>query len=217
MGIISFFQKKPTLESFDQTLTRERLIQSGRILVVDDDPTLLLIQELKDEGFAVDHDREGKDLHSIENQIYDLAILDYHGVGQRLGNSQGLDLLKHIRRVSPRTRLIAYTSRSLNAAESEFFRKSHAVLPKDLGLGDSLALIEGELRKAFSKEHLFDALIEKLQVSNPQEKQKLQETLTKALSKGNEAGFRDKIAKIAGSVSEKAVEIIISKLFLPKS
>ena len=45
---------------------------------------------------------------------------------------QGLDLVKHLKRVSPRTRLIAYTSRSLNASESDFFRLSHAVLPKDL-------------------------------------------------------------------------------------
>ena len=169
MSITTWFKKIPALNSFDQTITRERLIQSGRIIVVDDE-TPILIGELKDEGFAVHHDLEGKDLHNIENQIYDLAILDYHGVGQRLGNSQGLDLLKHIRRVSPRTRIIAFTSRSLNAAESEFFRLSHAVLPKDLGLGDSLALIEGELRKAFSKEHLFESLITKLQISNPQEK-----------------------------------------------
>lgn len=215
MSITSWFKKKPSLESFDQTLTRERLIQSGRIIVVDDE-TPLLIGELKDEGFAVDHDLEGKDLHNIESQIYDLAILDYHGVGQRLGASQGLDLLKHIRRVSPRTRLIAYTSRSLNAAESEFFRLSHAVLPKDLGLGDSLALIEGELRKAFSKEYLFEALISKLQISSPIEKQRIQDVLIKALSRGDEAGFKEKITNIVGSVAEKAVEIIISKLFLAK-
>jgi CheY-like chemotaxis protein len=211
----SWFRKKPSLESFDDTITRERLIQSGRIVVVDDESPLL-IEELKDEGFAVDHDREGKDLHNIESQIYDLAILDYHGVGQRLGNSQGLDLLKHIRRVSPRTRLIAYTSRSLNAAESEFFRLSHAVLPKDLGLGDSLAIIEGELRKSFSKEHLFEALISKLQISSPHEKQRLQDALVKALSRGDEGGFKEKITKIAGSVVGKAVEIIIAKLFFAK-
>ena len=213
MILKSWFKKAPSLESFDQTLTRERLIQSGRIILVDDE-TPLLIQELKDEGFAVDHDLEGKDLHNLESQIYDLAILDYHGVGQRLGSSQGLDLLKHIRRVSPRTRLIAYTSRSLNAAESEFFRLSHSVLPKDLGLGDSLVLIESELRKAFSKEHLFEALISKLQLSKPQDKQYFHDALVKALSKGDESTFKEAITKAVGDASQKAVEIIISKLFV---
>jgi DNA-binding response OmpR family regulator len=211
----SLFKTKPTLESFDQTLTRECLIQSARILVVDDEEPLL-IGELKSEGFAVDHDREGKDLHNIESQIYDLTILDYHGVGRRLGSAQGLDLLKHIRRVSPRTRLIAYTSRSLNATESEFFRLSHIVLPKDMGLGDSLTLIEAELRKAFSKEHLLEALMTKLSISSGTEKEKLKDALVKALSHNNETAFKEQIIKIAGSVSEKAVEIIISKMFLNK-
>lgn len=213
--IVSAFKKKTSLDSFDKTLTRERLIQSARIIVVDDEEPLL-IGELKREGFSVDHDRVGEDLHNIENQIYDLAILDYHGVGRRLGNSQGLDLLKHIRRVSPRTRLIAYTSRSLSAGESEFFRLSHVVLPKDMGLGDSLNLIEGELRKAFSKEHLFEALIEKLSVKDTDERRKIQSALAKALSKNDENGFKDEIKKSAGVVAEKAVEIIISRMFLTK-
>ena len=215
MSITSWFKKLPTLHSLDQNMTRERLIQSGRIIVIDDEVPLL-VAELKAEGFAVDHDREGKDLHNIEGQIYDLAILDYHGVGQRLGTSQGLDLLKHFRRVSPRTRLIAYTSRSLNAQESEFFRLSHVVLPKDLGLGDSLALIEAELRKAFSKEHLFEALISKLEVSDPRDKQRIQDALVKALTKGDESGFKEKLSKTAGTLAVKAVELTISKLFLPK-
>jgi len=213
--IWSHFRKTAPLESLDHPVTRECLIQSARVLIVDDEEPLL-IGELKSEGFAVDHDREGKDLHNIENQIYDLAILDYAGVGQRLGGAQGLDLLKHIKRVSPRTRLIAYTSRSLNATESEFFRLSHAVLPKDMGLGDSLALIETELRKSFSKEHLFEALLAKLSLTNGAEREKVHAALTKALAKNDEAGFKEAITKIAGAASEKAAEMIISKLFPEK-
>lgn len=172
------FWKKPDLSSFDHSLTRERLIQAGRIVIIDDE-TPLLIEEMKKEGFAVDHDTTGQDLQNLENQIYDLAIIDYHGVGKRLGPMQGLDLLKHIKRVSPRTRLVAYTSRSLTASESDFFRLSHAVLPKDLGLGDSLELIEGELKKAFGKEHLFEALMAKLNVTNGREKEDIKNILLK--------------------------------------
>lgn len=204
--------KKPDLSSFDNSLTRESLIQGGRIVVIDDE-TPLLIEEMRREGFAVDHDTTGQDLHKLESQIYDVAIIDYHGVGQKLGTMQGLDLLKYIRRVSPRTRLIAYTSRSLSASESDFFRLSHAVLPKDLGLGDSLALIETELKKAFSKEHLFEALIGKLDVTNPIEKGRIRDSLAKALSEGKDTKLKDSLAKIVGKTAEKAVEIFISKLF----
>jgi hypothetical protein len=209
---ISSLWKKPSLASFDSLVTRERLIQDGRIAIIDDEEPLL-IEELTKVGFAVHHDREGRDLRNYDSQIYDVAVIDYHGVGQHLGNAQGLDLIKHIRRVSPRTRLVAYTSRSLSATESEFFRLSHAVLPKDLGLGDSLALIEGELRRAFAKEHLFEALMQKLALSDPAEKQRMQAALIKALSNRNESQFRGYVSKIAGQAAEKAVEVIIAKLF----
>lgn len=211
--IVAHFKKQPPLDSFDQTLTRERLIQCSRILIIDDEEPLL-IGELRREGFGVEHDREGHDLRNIESQLYDLAILDFHGVGRRLGNAQGLDLLKHIRRVSPRTRVIAYTSRSLNAAESEFFRLSHVVLPKDMGLVDSLSLVETELRKAYSKEHLFEALIAKLSISSGHEKQKIHAALSKALAKNDEDSFREELQKSGGKVAEKAVEIIVSRIFL---
>lgn len=207
------YWKKPELSSFDQTLTREQLVQSGRIVVIDDEQPLL-IRELHDEGFSVDHDMTGADyLRQVENQVYDIAIVDYHGVGSKLGVGQGLDLLRHIRRVSPRTRLIAYTSRSLSAAESDFFKLSHAVLPKDLGLGDSLALIETELRKSFSKEYLFEILLLKLNLLDEREKKRLHKTLIKTLSTGDQTKFTEVIAKYAGVAAEKAVGIIIARLF----
>jgi DNA-binding NtrC family response regulator len=206
-----WFQKK-TLSEFDASLGRERLIQAGRIVVVDDE-TPLLIEELQGMGFSVDHDKSGGDMRNYDNQIYDVAIVDYYGVGQRLGKGQGLDIVKHIRRVSPRTRVIAHTSRSLTATESEFFTLSHVVLPKDLGLEDSLALIERELKKAFAKEHLLDALLQKLAMSDQAERAKLHEALLKSLEKKDEAGFKKYVVGVAGAAAEKSVEIIIDKLF----
>jgi CheY-like chemotaxis protein len=206
------FWEGPDISSFEHPITRERLIQAGRIVVIDDE-TPLLVEQMSKEGFAVHHDTTGEDLSNLEAQIYDVAIVDYHGVGQRLGAMQGLDLVKHLRRVSPRTRLVAYTSRSLNASESDFFRLSHAVLPKDMGLGDSLALVETELRKAFSKEHLFEALIAKLNVTSAIEKEHIEKALLKALAKGEDVKFKEALKKIAGQTAEKAVEIIIAKLF----
>lgn len=200
------------LDAFDQAVPRERLIQSGRIVLIDDEPSLL-VGELKTAGFAVDEDRAGDDLRRLDQQIYDLAILDYYGVGARLGAAQGLELLKHIRRVSPRTRVMAYTSRSLSASESEFFRLSNSVLPKDLGLVESLALIEAELRKAFAKQHLFDALVAKLALSDPQAQLKAKKALSKALAGGGEDSFKAFIRKLAGTAAEKAVDQIIARLF----
>jgi DNA-binding NarL/FixJ family response regulator len=209
---IKGFFAPPSLDSFDGPIARERLIQTARIVMVDDEDSLL-VDELKSAGFSVEHDRAGNDLRAIDSQLYDLAILDYHGVGGRLGTAQGLDLLKHIRRVSPRTRVLAYTSRSLSATESEFFRLSHGVLPKDLGLVDSMAVIEGELQKAMGKEHLLDALLTKLNVSDAEKKRDARDALAKALRGKNESQFKDYVTKLGGTIGEKAVDVIMSRLF----
>lgn len=213
MGALDFLRKKQTLSGFDAALPRERLIQSGRLVLIDDENPILL-EELKDAGFAVDHDKTGDNIQKYDQQLYDVAIIDYHGVGNRLGSGHGLEIVKHLRRVSPRTRLIAYTSRSLSATESEFFRLCHVVLPKDLGLGDSLMIIETELRKAFAKEHLFDALLTKLDKVSYDDREKIQKELIKALSKKNENGFKEALTKIAGQAAVKGTEFILSKLFV---
>ncbi len=210
-----FFNWGPpaALSSFDGALTREELIQNGRIAFIDDEEPLL-IDHIRKSQFSVDHDRTGGELRNYEAQLYDVAIIDYYGVGQQLGTGQGLDLLKHIRRVSPRTRLIAYTSRSLNASEAEFFQKSHIVLPKDMGLGDSMALIEDQLRKSLSKEHLFEAILLKLSIANSDDRRKMHKALARALSSGDKGTFKEYVSRVAGVVAEKTVETIINKLFL---
>jgi hypothetical protein len=203
----------PELSTFDGALPREELIQKGRIAFIDDEEPLL-IEHIKKAQFSVDHDRDGSDLRNYDAQLYDVAIVDYYGVGQHLGAGQGLDLLKHIRRVSPRTRLIAYTSRSLNASESEFFRLSHVVLPKDMGLGDSMAVIEDELRKSLGKEHLFEAIVTKLSVANPDDREKMRASLSNALLKRDKTKFKDYVARAVGVTAEKTVEAVINKIFL---
>ncbi|WP_434034838.1 hypothetical protein [Cupriavidus sp. a3] len=208
-----FGKRTEPLATFDGALTREELIQKGRIAFIDDEEPLL-IEHIKSSQFVVEHDRTGDDLRNYDAQLYDVAIVDYYGVGQRLGAGQGLDLIKHIRRVSPRTRIIAYTSRSLNASESEFFRLSHAVLPKDMGLGDSMLLIEEELRKALSKEHLFEALIIKLSVSRSEDRDKMRDALSKALSGKDKTKFKEYLSKAVGIAAEKTVEAIIGKMFV---
>jgi CheY-like chemotaxis protein len=200
------------LSLFDADITRERLIQNGRIVVIDDE-TPLLIDELRKVGFSVDHEADGNDVRRIDAQLYDVAIVDFHGVGATLGPNQGLDLLRHIRRVSPRTRVIAFTSRSLSAAESEFFRKSHVVLPKNLGLEESLSLIEEQLRQAFSKQHLYEALLNKLNVSSVNDRKRIQDALAKALGNRDEGSFKKALSRIAGQAAEKSVSLIIDRLF----
>lgn len=207
-----WFWKRKMLGDYEKALPREVLVQSARVAVIDDEQPLI-IEELRKVGFAVDHDRSGADLRPYDQQLYDVAIVDFHGVGAQLGPLHGLELVRHIRRVSPRTRVIAYTSRSLSASESDFFTLSHTVLPKDLGLGESLALIEGEARKALSKQHLFDALIEKLSGAAPGKRAEIEKELVKALDHKDDQTFKKYLSKSVGFTAEKAVDVILAKIF----
>lgn len=209
-----FGWSQPTpLSEFDSSLPREELIQNSRIAFVDDEDPLL-VEHIRRSQFSVDHDKTGDDLRNYEAQLYDVAIVDYYGVGQHLGSGQGLDLLKHIKRVSPRTRIVAYTSRSLSASEAEFFRLSHVVLPKDMGLGDSMVIIEDQLRKSFSKEHIFEAILTKLSISSGDERARMHDALAKALASKDKTKFKEYISQAVGVVAEKTVEVMIGKLFV---
>ncbi len=68
--------RQPDLATYDATLTRERLIQNGRIVVVNDKAPLL-IEELRTAGFAVDHDKTGNDVRKLDSQLYDVPVVDY--------------------------------------------------------------------------------------------------------------------------------------------
>src|SRR5690606_10365909 len=100
---------------------RDVLIQSGRIIFIDDE-LMPLIEELKMSGFAVNHDLTGHDFEQqVVGQVFDVAVIDYSGVGKKYGSKQGLDLMRFIRRVSPRTRMVAYTSKGLGSDKSDFY------------------------------------------------------------------------------------------------
>jgi hypothetical protein len=88
------------------------------------------------------------------------------------------------------------------------------VLPKDMGLGDSMAVIEDELRKSLGKEHLFEAIVTKLSVANPDDREKMRASLSNALLKRDKTKFKDYVARAVGVTAEKTVEAVINKIFL---
>jgi len=204
----------PKLGKYADSVSRDILIQSGRILFVDDED-VPLIEQLKHAGLSVDHDRTGTSFEAqVNNQTYDVAILDHTGVGSSYGPAQGLDLLKFIRRVSPRTRIVAYTSKALGSGASDFFRLADTVLAKDSGKRESLERVEEQLQKAFDKQHLFDALMQKLAIASPSERDRLKGILEKGLRARDQSKFREALKKGVGFAAEKGVDIVLSRIFV---
>ena len=76
-----------------------------------------------------------------------------------------------------------------------------------------MSVIEDELRKSLGKEHLFEAIITKLSVANPEDREKMRVALANALSKRDKTKFKEYVARAVGLASEKTVEAVINKLF----
>lgn len=74
-------------------------------------------------------------------------------------------------------------------------------------------LIESELRKAFSKEHLFEALVAKLNMTDGAERSRMQKELVRALERRDEGRFKKYLSQAVGQAAEKTVEMIVAKLF----
>lgn len=209
-----WLNRPPKLESYQNGLARDVLIQSGRIIFIDDE-LIPLIEELKMSGFAVNHDTTGHDFEQqVVGQFFDVAVIDYSGVGKKYGSKQGLDLMRFIRRVSPRTRVVAYTSKGLGSDKSDFYRLADTVLAKDAGVTDSLACIEEQLQKAFSKLHLFEAMLKTLDVSSTRDREALKSAFEKALKDRDQSTLKRRIKSVTGMAVDKGVDIILAKLLV---
>lgn len=209
--MLGFFRDKEF--AIETSITRQEIIKKTRIAVIDDDEQLLLIDFLKNQGFSVDHDREGNDLSKYSTGIYDVIVIDYHGVGINLGNSQGLSLLRFLRKEAVGVRLIAYTSRSLNASEADFFKLSHAVLPKDWGVMDSMELIEEQVRITYNKNYLFDELVDGLGVRDVKSKKELKNKLIHCIEDGQRDDFNRYLSTAFRFTANKAIDVLIGKFF----
>lgn len=100
--MFSFWKKPVPVREMTTSLPRAELIQRSRIAVLDDEAPEML-QDITAQGFSVDHLRSTADerFKLLEIVFYDVLLLDYGGIGQNLGPDEGLDILRHLKRVNP--------------------------------------------------------------------------------------------------------------------
>lgn len=208
--MFSLFHKKK-VSDYNPNLSRQDLIRKSRILMIDDEKPALIDDLIKD-GFSVDYDPTGDDTAKIEKNLYDLIILDFGGVGKKFGKDQGLSLLKHIKRVNPAPFVLAYTSKSLPAEQSEFYRLTNGTLSKDAGIQESFAKIEESLRQAISVERIWNSVLQ-LALANPEDKKQLETVLLKCLKKKKFDSLYELLAdRLGSSVKESLIGILVEKL-----
>jgi len=120
--------------------------KNGRILVVDDDETILdtLAMALELEGYFVDKAENGKEaIEKSYSNFYNLAIVDW-----RLPDIEGTTLLKEFKETTPRMVRIMLTGYpSMNNAISAVNNEASAFLVKPVDFDLLLGKIDELLKK----------------------------------------------------------------------
>jgi DNA-binding response OmpR family regulator len=193
--VFGFTKKK--ISEIKINLSREEIINRGRILIIDDERPDL-IEDLEKARFSVNYveDITKQNLNLIDQSTFDLIILDFGNVGKSFGADEGLSLLKHIKRVNPSTVVYAYTSKALGTKHADFYVLTDGYLQKDAGIGESTEKIEEGLRKAMSIENLWTGMLNIANIKpGSKEDLELQDLYVRALNK------QTKIPALRGKVT----------------
>jgi len=113
---------------------------SHRILVVDDEITLrhFLRLNLEEEGYQVNEAADGQSaLNLISQQAFDVALVDL-----RLTDMDGLEVVRHLRQISPKTSVIILTAyATLDSAIESLRHGAHDYLTKPFDTNDLLTSV----------------------------------------------------------------------------
>ena len=128
----SFRSRRPSRPSPVPSLqppTIEQLKERAHILVVDDQ-SFEYLPALEREGFRVKWLRDLESTVEIEQGMYDVVLLDLHGVATSISSQQGIGALKQIKRASPAQMLVAYSAAAWPVTESRETQVADVVLDK---------------------------------------------------------------------------------------
>ncbi len=197
-------------------INREELKRIGRILIIDDEKPDTLLNPLMSNGFSVDHyiDITPENLYVVEEPRYDLILLDYGNVGLQIGSDEGFSILEHIKRVNAYTVVYAYTSRSLNARQSEFYTKADGTLPKDAGIAETIQILEEGLKKSLSIDNCWSSFLKSQNIDEKSDRDyELQNSFVKGLKKKkNMDKFRNSYHINGMDVSKNITFLLLEKL-----
>lgn len=130
-------------------VTMETIVRRARILVIDDGD--FPYRDLfKKAGFSIEKWSEVQRLQDLEAGLYDLILLDLHGIGRKLSNDQGLGVLQHLKANNPDQVVVAYSNAEWGVKYQPFFDMADAVLDKSADYLDFKRVVEDLLYRHFN-------------------------------------------------------------------
>lgn len=110
-------------------LPLDEIKKRARLLVIDDQDFVYKTL-FEGDGYIMDKWDDVEDLIKLEQNFFDVILLDVQGVGSKLSAEQGLGVLQHIRHTAPAQLVIAFSNADYSLKYQDFFKLADATLSK---------------------------------------------------------------------------------------
>lgn len=182
----------------------EEIKKRAKILVIDDNDFAYAPLFSRD-GYTIEKWDDIENLEKLENNYYDLILLDIQGVGQNESEEEGFGILKHIRAKSPAQIVIAFSNADWSLKYQGFFDLADKKLAKNQDYVEFKRTVDDLLTLRFNHNFYLDK-IERIQNLSPSEKAKIIQTAQNSMLSGK---IKD-INSATKGVSKEDAQIIIS-------
>ena len=139
------------------TVSLDRMRRDARLLVIDDGPFDYLTL-FRDNGYTIEHWSDVQNLGELGRGVFDVIVLDIHGVGRELSADQGLGVLRQVRRANPAQLIVAFSAKTFDLGDKQFLDLADAVLEKSADYVDFQATIDRLLEKHYSLSYYVERL-----------------------------------------------------------
>lgn len=149
----------------------EEIKKRAKILVIDDSE-FAYAPLFKRDGYTIEKWDDVENLEQLENNYFDLILLDIQGVGQNESEEEGFGILKHIREKSPAQIVIAFSNADWSLKYQGFFDLADSKLAKSQDYVEFKRIVDNLLTQRFNPNFYIEK-IERIKGLNPTEKQKI--------------------------------------------
>lgn len=197
------------------TLTLEDIKKRARLLVIDDED-FVYRSLFETDGYVMDKWDDVEDLSKLEQNFFDVILLDVQGVGVKLSAQQGLGVLEHIRHTAPAQLVIAFSNADYSLKYQEFFRQADATLSKGADYVEFKRKVDELLLKRFSL-GFYVGRIAAVLGTGIDDPDRLEKETRKAILRNNPGSLRNylidkvtdpKVLDIAVTIVEIGVKVI---------
>lgn len=184
----------------------EEIKKRARILVIDDND-FAYAPLFKRDGYTIEKWDDVENLEQLENNYFDLILLDIQGVGQSESEEEGFGILKHIREKSPAQIVIAFSNADWSLKYQGFFDLADIKLAKSQDYVEFKRVVDNLLTQRFNPNFYLEK-IQKIKGLNPIDKQKILQAAKSSIINGKVESSSSALKGISKEDSQLILAII---------